>query len=143
MLSVHDFHHGKASIYTEHWTAPSIINPITMLSWGARTLTGLVGLGSGAPATAGADSKLATGEYVLIPNLEEVAGQVLQQVSRQSSSAVDHIYSVDLFKNEFREVSDGDGMEREMSEVDIKALLKYLSRDREEIAYDGQVRVVR
>lgn len=135
MIEMHDFVHGKISVYDEKWTAA--LNPMAVLSWGVKSLTNLVGL-SGSSTPAETESKVVAKEYVLLPNLEEVAGHVLETVSRQSTSMVDRIYSVEMFKNEFREIDDGQ-VERPLGETDFKVLLKYLSRDREEIAFDGHV----
>lgn len=48
----------------------------------------------------------------------------------------DRVFSKDMFKIEFgRALND----KRDLTEMDMNVLLTYLSRDKQQIAYDGQV----
>lgn len=65
-----------------------------------------------------------------------VAKQVVALGTSQKSSSLDRIYSKERFVNEFSTVLDGS---TELSDNDIEALLIYLSRDTNDISYDGKV----
>ena len=122
--------------------------PWQVISWGLTQ----VGLVNGAPR----EANLSGGQFVLLGNVEvstaqalifgpgciacadprqENAKRVLQLVSARTHW-VDRVYSKDMFRLEFGRTFNS---ERELTDMDIEVLLKYLTRDKGEIAYDGEV----
>ena len=112
----------KESIYYKSWS----ISPWQILSWGFRQL----GLAGGA---AGED-KLSVGELVVVANVEQASKEVLSRMSGRTS-AVERVFSKDMFIQEFGNVlNEG----RQLSQTDFTTLLRFLSRDKQEVSFDGR-----
>ncbi|KAL8699137.1 MAG: hypothetical protein Q9224_001546 [Gallowayella concinna] len=77
----------------------------------------------------------ASTELVLIPNVEEVAGKVLNHFERFSSQ-VDRTFTTAMFN---REVASVLGIGTELAEKDMGIIIKFLVRDRQVAASDGYV----
>lgn len=121
MMSLPAFRSANESIYRKTWTGL----PWQILTWGLRQL-GLSGGQSG-------EDKLPVGRFVVIPNIEEAASSVARRAAEKSRSA-DRIYTKAAFRDEF-----GDCLgDKHLSEEDVDVLLKFLARDKQAIAYDGQ-----
>jgi charged multivesicular body protein 7 len=103
---------GQAtSIY--HWSYSGAV-----LNWGLSRL-GLRG-----PANT---RGIASGKFVVVRNVEDVAKTVAQVMSRRDS-LTDRIFTADLFASE---------LVPDLSPTDLKVLLRHLSRDAGVCAYDG------
>lgn len=77
------------------------------------------------------------GDYVVVNLLEQAAEAVLRkQQDKAGVSMADSLYNFDSFKREFRDCA-VDGLE--LSNLDIKVLIKFLERDRRAIAVKGEV----
>ncbi len=141
MIPLREFLASRTSIYHRSWA----VTPWQVISWGLRQL----GLASGSSA----EDALSAGQFVLLGNVEvspltlgpstpacaytpqETARRVLQQVSGRTNR-VNRVFSKDMFRLEFGGTLNE---KHDLTEVDIGVLLTYLVRDKQEIAYDGQV----
>ncbi|KAL8913798.1 MAG: hypothetical protein Q9171_001401 [Xanthocarpia ochracea] len=74
-------------------------------------------------------------ELVLIPNLEEAAGRVVTYLERYSSH-VDRVFTKPMFNSETAAAL---GIKNGLADKDLTILLKYLERDRQVLASDGNV----
>jgi charged multivesicular body protein 7 len=122
MMGYNDFMAAKVSIYQNSWSGV----PLKILKWGFSQV---------APSILGNNESLPTGSFVILSNVELAGKEVLEQVD-QFSSRVGRIYSKDMFQEEFGHVF---SEERALSSQDMEVLLKYLSRDKGAVAYDGNV----
>ncbi|KAI9800314.1 MAG: hypothetical protein M1833_003428 [Piccolia ochrophora] len=120
LLPLQDFLTSNDSVYHTSW----FVTPWHVLRWSLRQL-GLAGSLSG-------EDQLAVGRFIFLANVEECARKVTTAVS--GHDRVERIFSKEMFKAEVsRILNEPCGV----SETDTDALLIYLKRDRQEIAYDG------
>lgn len=122
MMPVKEYMAAKESIYRRPW----ILSPWSVLSWGLKQ----AGLRYGA----GGEDKLPNMKVVILKNVEEAGKEVLKRMAEQNSR-VDRIYSKQMF---FQEYEDVFGDSTRISHQDLEILLKHLTRDKGEAAYDGQ-----
>lgn len=122
MIPVMDYMAAKESIYRRSW----IPSPWSVLSWGLRQ-AGLTG-------GAGGEDKLPNMKVVILKNVEEAGKEVLKRMAEQQSR-VNRIYSKQMFYQEYEDVL---GDSTRISHQDLEILLKHLTRDKGEAAYDGQ-----
>lgn len=81
------------------------------------------------------DDKLPNGEFVLMENVL-AAGKAFDEKVSETTSRFDRIYSKTQFYKTFSsELVDG----QKLSEGDMDVLLRYLSRDKGKIEYDGKL----
>lgn len=110
---------------------PGALSPWNVMSWGARQLRGFV-IGSDSDSA----PKLQVQELVLVENLQEAADRAVKKATDSTSSKLDLIYSKESFVEEFAGILND---ATELSDADFDVLLLCLSRDRNDIAYDGRV----
>ncbi|KZF23232.1 Snf7 family protein [Xylona heveae TC161] len=122
LLPLQEFLTTTTSIYHKSW----IGSPWSVISWGLRQL-GVIGGVSG-------EDKLSVGQFAIVGNIEETARKILQQTVGKAS-AVDRIYSQEIFRQDFVDIL---GPDRQLTDTDFRVLLTFLARDKREIAFDGQ-----
>ncbi|EJU05330.1 hypothetical protein DACRYDRAFT_46449 [Dacryopinax primogenitus] len=130
-------------------TSPYSIYDTSSLPW--KTATYLIGkpiwwamgqlrlVGDRIPADESVASrwKRAKGKYVIKANLEKAADAILEhEQSKSHLSIVDRLHNAASFLKEYREVAFPGVV---LSETDVKALLKYLERDRKAIVMEKEV----
>lgn len=118
LMPLEEFMNASDSIYTRSW----IIKPWDIVGWGLRQFG--ISFGGG---------KLPGGRLVILGNVEEAA-KVFAGKSLSKTGRVGRIYSKRMFKEEFGDVLG----EHTLSEADVDAFLKFLTRDKKIIAYDGE-----
>jgi charged multivesicular body protein 7 len=82
--------------------------------------------------------RLGKGRFVLVGNVEEAARKVVGALEGYQR-VVERVMPMAEFR---REVSRALGVEKGLSEDDVKVLLVHLGRDRRVLAYDQQVSLV-
>lgn len=120
MMPLQDFMTASESIYKKSWS----IRPWGILSWGLRQL-GVVGGLSG-------EDPLPNGKLVILANVEEASKNVSSKVGGQTSR-VDRIYSKAAFQQAFENCLGA----KSLSQADMDVLLKFISREKGLVAYDG------
>lgn len=127
MLPRKQFLSSKESIYYKSWGSLGW----KAAKWGLRQV-GLVG----AP---GADGKMPKGQFVVLSNLEDGA-KSFGKVASDRTSRFERIFSKAHFKKTFENgLLEG----RTLSEADFEVLLKFLSRDKDVLATDGNIIKIR
>lgn len=121
MMPVSNFMNAKESIYKRGWG----LSPWSVLSWGLKQ-AGLTGGRSG-------EDKVPHAKLVILANVEDASKEVLRRMADQPSR-VDRIYSKQMFYHDFEDILDDTG---QISHQDLEVLLKHLSRDKQQAAYDG------
>ncbi|KAI9745579.1 MAG: hypothetical protein M1818_001113 [Claussenomyces sp. TS43310] len=122
MIPLQEFAAAKESIYQRTWT----FNPWKAVTWSLWQL-GVAGSDSG-------EDTLPAGQLVLLTNVEAAARELRNRTEAQMSRT-DSIYTRELFSQEFSTIISDD---HPMSADDIEVLLRFLSRDKGMITYDGQ-----
>ncbi|QSZ28732.1 hypothetical protein DSL72_003234 [Monilinia vaccinii-corymbosi] len=117
LMPLGEFMTANDSIYTRSWT----IKPWDIVGWGLKQF----GISFGG-------SRLPGEKLVILGNVEEAA-KVFTGKSVAKTGRVGRIYSKRMFKDEFGSVLG----EHTLSDVDLDAFLKFLTRDKKIIAYDG------
>lgn len=118
IIPVKEFQDSKESIYYNPWS----LNPLNLLGWGLRQL-GVAG---------GFGTKVATGQFVVLQNLEEAGKELIRRTERKRGR-VARIFSRKQF-GEFRDVL----QTRDLSDRDMELLLRFLQRDKGVLVYDSQ-----
>ncbi|KAM0430755.1 hypothetical protein ACHAQK_010535 [Fusarium lateritium] len=116
-----DFEKSQQSIYQRSWAGL----PWSVMSWTLRQL-GVVDPSRG-------DDKLPTGQYVIIKNMEAAAKE-LGDLMAEKVSRFDRVFSRAQFQ---KELSAALVKNQRLTDTDLDVLLKFLSRDKEVIEYDG------
>jgi charged multivesicular body protein 7 len=122
MMPVQEFLAAKESIYHRSWA----LKPWEILSWGLKQL-GLAGGQDG-------EDKLPVGRLVILANLESATKELAQRVTGLTTRT-DRIYSKKLFHEAFANVL---GSKNQMTAADMDVLLRFMARDKNMLAYDGQ-----
>ncbi|KAH7241785.1 Snf7-domain-containing protein [Fusarium tricinctum] len=120
-IPVTDFEKSQQSIYQRSWAGL----PWSVMSWTLRQL-GVVDPSRG-------DDKLPTGQYVIIKNMEAAAKE-LGDLMADKVSRFDRVFSRAQFQKAFSTALVKD---QRLTDTDLDVLLKFLSRDKEVIEYDG------
>lgn len=128
MLLYGDFMGRSESIYRKGWGV-QIPGVGDVLSWGLRAL-GILGEGQ---------DKILVGKVVMVENLE-MAGREVVRRAEGLKGRVERIFSKTAFAEGFGDVL---GETHVLSETDTELLLRFLVRDKEVIAYDGQTIKIR
>ncbi|KAM0125935.1 hypothetical protein ACHAO1_010341 [Botrytis cinerea] len=118
LMPLGDFMSATDSIYNRSWT----IKPWDIVGWGLKQ----IGISFGG-------DKLPGGKLVILGNVEEAA-KLFAGKSGAKTGRVGRIYSKRMFKEEFGNVLG----EHPLSDVDMDAFLKFLTRDKKVIACDGE-----
>lgn len=127
MLPRKQFLNSRESIYYKSWGSLGW----KAAKWGLRQ-AGLVG----AP---GADGKMPKGQFVVLSNLEHGA-KSFGKVASDRTSRFERTFSKTHFKKTFENgLLEG----QTLSEADFEVLLKFLSRDKEVLATDGNIVKIR
>lgn len=100
--------------------------PWTVLGWTLRQL-GVVDPSRG-------EDKLPKGEYVVVKNVEAVAKEV-SEVMAEATTRFDRIFTKTQFHKAFSAALVNG---QRLSDTDVEVLLKFLSRDKNVIEYDGK-----
>lgn len=116
-----DFEKSQQSIYQRSWVGL----PWSVMSWTLRQL-GVVDPSRG-------DDKLPTGQYVIVKNMEAAAKE-LGDLMAEKVSRFDRVFSRAQFQKAFSAALVKD---QRLTDTDLDVLLKFLSRDKEVIEYDG------
>ncbi|CAM1511065.1 Fc.00g085780.m01.CDS01 [Cosmosporella sp. VM-42] len=122
LIPLQDFTKSQQSIYQRSWAGL----PWTAVSWTLRQI-GVIDPSRG-------DDKLPKGQYVVIKNVEGAAKE-LGDLMAEKSSRFDRIYTKAQFQKAFSAALVKD---QRLSEKDLDVLLKFLSRDKGVVEYDGQ-----
>ncbi len=121
LIPLPDFLKAKESIYYNSWTSL----PRNMVSWGFRQL--------GFPGGGGSDDRLPSGQFVVVANLE-AASKAFGEKTADVSSRFERTWSTAHFKKMFANTI----LENQrLSNTDLDVLLKYMSRDKGLILFDG------
>ncbi|KAF4976429.1 hypothetical protein FZEAL_6909 [Fusarium zealandicum] len=121
-LPLQDFNKSQQSIYQRSWAGL----PWSVMSWTLRQL-GVVDPSRG-------DDKLPTGQYVVVRNIEAAAKE-LGDIMAERTSRFDRVFSKAQFQKAFSAALVKD---QRLTDKDLDVLLKFLSRDKEVIEYDGK-----
>ncbi|KAF5983955.1 SNF7 [Fusarium coicis] len=121
-IPLQDFEKSQQSIYQRSWAGL----PWSVMSWTLRQL--------GVVDPARGDDKLPTGQYVIVKNMEAAAKE-LNDLMSGKVSRFDRVFSRAQFQKTFpAALVKG----QHLTESDLDVLLKFLSRDKEVIEYDGK-----
>lgn len=118
IIPAKEFADSRESIYHNPWS----LNPLNLLGWGLRQLG----------VTGGFNPKVATGQFVVLQNLEDAGRELIKRTERKRGR-VERIYSRKQFA-EFRDVL----QPRQLSDRDMELLLRFLQRDKGVLVYDSQ-----
>ncbi|KAF9766588.1 hypothetical protein IL306_000996 [Fusarium sp. DS 682] len=121
-IPLQDFEKSQQSIYQRSWAGL----PWSVMSWTLRQL--------GVIDPARGDDKLPTGQYVIIKNMEAAAKE-LGDLMAEKVSRFDRVFSKAQFQKAF---SAALVKGQRLTDSDLDVLLKFLSRDKEVIEYDGK-----
>ena len=122
LVPMQDFLKAQQSVYHRGWGEL----PWTVVGWTLRQL--------GVVDPARGEDKLPTGQYVVMENLE-AASKVLTDRMAGRTSIFDRVFTKNQFRTEFgTELVPG----QRLSDKDLDVLLRFLSRDKGLIEYDGQ-----
>ncbi|KAJ4257475.1 hypothetical protein NW762_008599 [Fusarium torreyae] len=120
-IPLYDFEKSQQSIYQRSWAGL----PWSVMSWTLRQL-GVVDPSRG-------DDKLPTGQYVVVKNVEAAAKE-LGNLMADKASRFDRVFSKTQFQKAF---SAALVKNQRLTDADLEVLLKFLSRDKGVIEYDG------
>ncbi|KAH7214894.1 Snf7-domain-containing protein [Fusarium oxysporum] len=121
-IPLQDFEKSQQSIYQRSWAGL----PGSVMSWALRQL--------GVVDPARGDDKLPTGQYVIVKNMEAAAKE-LGDLMAEKVSRFDRVFSRAQFQKAF---SAALVKGQHLTDSDLDVLLKFLSRDKEVIEYDGK-----
>jgi charged multivesicular body protein 7 len=121
-IPLQDFEKSQQSIYQRSWAGLSW----SVMSWTLRQL--------GVVDPARGDDKLPTGQYVIVKNMEAAAKE-LGDLMAEKVSRFDRVFSRAQFQKAF---SAALVQGQHLTDSDLDVLLKFLSRDKEVIEYDGK-----
>lgn len=121
LIPLQEFLKSQTSVYQRGWGEL----PWSVVGWTLRQL-GLVDPSRG-------EDTLPTGQYVVMDNLEAV-GRGLTETMAGKTSVFDRVFTKAQFQEEFAtELVKG----QRLSSQDFNVLLRFLSRDKDQIEYDG------
>ncbi|EWZ96474.1 hypothetical protein FOCG_05770 [Fusarium oxysporum f. sp. radicis-lycopersici 26381] len=121
-IPLQEFEKSQQSIYQRSWAGL----PWSVMSWTLRQL--------GVVDPARGDDKLPTGQYVIVKNMEAAAKE-LGDLMAEKVSRFDRVFSRAQFQKAF---SAALVKGQNLTDSDLDVLLKFLSRDKEVIEYDGK-----
>ncbi|KAM5354332.1 hypothetical protein ACJ41O_000981 [Fusarium nematophilum] len=121
-IPLQDFNKSQQSIYQSSWSGL----PWSVMSWTLRQL-GVVDPSRG-------DDKLPTGQFVVVKNIEAAAKE-LGDLMAERTSRFDRVFSKAQFQKAFSAALVKD---QHLTDADLDVLLKFLSRDKGVIEYDGK-----
>lgn len=125
LVGVREFETSEKGIYGRRGWGLGL-SPWEVLSWGARML----GLGGGERG----EDRVPVGGVVVLSNVE-AAGKEFAKRIEVTRSRTDRVYTKTAFREEFGDVL---GEQRILSENDMEIFLRFLGRDKELVAYDGE-----
>ncbi|KAG5792022.1 hypothetical protein H9Q69_008928 [Fusarium xylarioides] len=121
-IPLQDFEKSQQSIYQRSWAGL----PWNVMSWTLRQL--------GVVDPARGDDELPTGQYVIVKNMEAAARE-LGDLMAGKASRFDRVFNRAQFQKAF---SAALVKSQHLTDSDLDVLLKFLSRDKEVIEYDGE-----
>jgi charged multivesicular body protein 7 len=122
LVPLQDFLKAPQSIYHRGWGEV----PWSVVGWTLRQL--------GIADPARGEDKLPTGHYVVMENVEAAARELGDRMAGKTS-IFDRVFTKAQFQSEFAgQLVQG----QRLSDNDLHVLLRFLSRDKEMIEYDGQ-----
>lgn len=122
LVPLQDFLKSPHSIYQRSWAGI----PWSVVGWTLRTL--------GVTDPTRGEDKLPKGKYALLENLE-AASVRFKQIMADAASRFERTFTTAQFEKDFASQLVKD---QRLSETDLDVLLKFLSRDKQLIEYDGQ-----
>jgi charged multivesicular body protein 7 len=128
IVALGEFLSAKQSVYYRPWT---ITSPRALAGWALRQL--------GVADLLGGGDKVPAGQFVVLANLE-AAAKVFADKTGELSTRFERTFSKAQFASVF-----GDQLVngRTMSPTDIDVLLRFLSRDKDMVLYDGKTVKIR
>jgi charged multivesicular body protein 7 len=121
LIGLKEFLTSKESVYKKGWN----LSPWAVAGWALRTVGLVDGLGR--------TDKLPGGEWVVLANVE-AAGKKFGEVSAELNTRFERTFSKAHFSKEFADqIVSG----QTMTATDVEVLLRFLSRDKEAVLYDG------
>ncbi|KAH8912566.1 hypothetical protein BR93DRAFT_922531 [Coniochaeta sp. PMI_546] len=130
IMTLPDFLGSKQSIYYKPWT---ITSPSALAAWALRQL-GVADMFGGR----GGD-KVPIGQFVILANLEAAAKEFVNKTG-ELSSRFERTFSKAHFAKTFGDqLVDG----KTLSAMDVDVLLRFLSRDKNLVLYDGKTVKIR
>lgn len=122
MILYQEFVTARKSINSRNWT----VQPWWLFSWGLKNL-GLLNSSTGVGI-------LPTASFVILPNVEEAASEIVNKMWSQNH--IDRIYPMSKFRTEAATILKS---HNGLTESDLHLLLIYLARDKPKIIYDAEV----
>lgn len=127
LIPLKEFLDSKTGIYQRPRVATQLFY------WSLRQL----GFAGSASSSEDGEDRISMGRYVVLANVEEVAREASDRMATKTTR-VERIYSKDLFREELKScLSSESNTTAQLSPTDFDIFLKYLSRDKQMIAYDG------
>lgn len=124
MLDLKQFEGLEHSIYEKSW----LPTPWTIIQWTLRQ-TGLI-----ARSSYDQSGRLRVGQLVLIDALEEVTKQLHILRDKRGNAVTDRVMTRDVFADLVAQTQTG-----ALSREEIEILLKFLSRDKQLVAYNSRI----
>ncbi|PHH92391.1 hypothetical protein CDD83_7572 [Cordyceps sp. RAO-2017] len=121
LVPLHDFLNSSHPVFQQTWSK----SPWNAVGWALRQL-GMTGYSG--------EDKLPTGQYVIRENLE-TASKALVQLMPDNTSRFGRVATKSRFRLDFLSKLFAN---QPLSETDVDVLLRFLSRDKQLIEFDGQ-----
>lgn len=122
MIDVKDFAAAEQSIYHRSW----VPSPWAVLRWGFRQ----IGLGANSYDVHG---RLRKGSLVLVQALEQVSTEIIAEQQKRGQRLTDRVMSRETFAQNLTQSSGSP-----LSASDFGVLLRYLSRDKQQLSYNDR-----
>ncbi|KAH0847569.1 hypothetical protein FOPE_00798 [Fonsecaea pedrosoi] len=132
MIDLQDFLGSEKSIYSRGW----IPSPWAILRWGLQKAG--MSWSSGSFDVSG--GRLKAGNLALVPALEEVWKRLsaAREKDTKAQTLTDRVMTRETFLKDVNDVLNQAGeMTGSLSSQDLEVLLRYLSRDKQVLSYDG------
>lgn len=121
LIPLQSFLQSNQNIYQQSWSQV----PWNVMGWALRQL------GVGDPARG--EDKIPKGNYVIMKNVEATSRELGEKIA-EKTSRYDRVFTKAQFQALFASVL---AKEQRLSDTDCDVLLKFLSRDKDMIEYDG------
>ncbi|KAL7958287.1 Snf7 domain-containing protein [Trichoderma compactum] len=122
LIPLQSFLQSNQSIYQQSWSQV----PWNVMGWALRQL-GVLDPSRG-------EDKIPKGNYVVMRNVETASRELGERIA-EKAPRYDRVFTRGQFQALFTSVL---AMEQRLSDTDTDVLLKFLSRDKDMIEYDGQ-----
>ncbi|KAI9163770.1 hypothetical protein HJFPF1_05396 [Paramyrothecium foliicola] len=122
LVPLQDFLKSQHNIYQRSWAGV----PWSVVGWTLRQL--------GVVDPARGEDRLPKGKYAIMENLE-AASRTFSQLMAEATSRFERTFTANQFE---KDVATQLFQNQRLSDVDVDVFLKFLSRDKQMIEYDGQ-----